>query len=117
MINELERDRHFLKIAMEEGARAEKAETIPIGAVLVDSEGEIFACGRNRVHSVMDATAHAEIDVIRKAGGDMIKSSNERLFTLYTTVEPCVMCSGAIYFANIKRVVWALDDDNFGGFS
>ncbi|MGP4081399.1 nucleoside deaminase [Pseudalkalibacillus sp. R45] len=76
----------------------------------------MFACGRNRVHSEMDATAHAEIDVIRKAREAMIKTSNERQFTLYTTVEPCVMCSGAIYLANIKRVVWALDDNNFGGF-
>ncbi len=115
-MNQLDRDRYYLQLAMEEGTLAEEHGTIPIGAVVVGSDGEVVERGRNRVFTEHDPTAHAEIDVLRRCGEPLIKEGKERPYTLYTTVEPCVMCSGAIYLSRVGRVVWALSDDNFGGF-
>ncbi|MCF6136701.1 nucleoside deaminase [Pseudalkalibacillus berkeleyi] len=115
MDNKVE-DRYFLQLALEEGEKSERQGGIPIGAVIVGPNGKLIQKGRNRVYSDLDATAHAEIDVIRKCGEPLIKKGKARDYTLYTTVEPCVMCSGAIYLSNIARVVWALNDDLFGGF-
>ena len=70
------------------------------------------------MHPAQDATAHAEIDAIRNAGQAIFKAKIKReKFTIYTTLEPCPMCTGGILFANIKRVVWLLNDDlGFGGY-
>ena len=78
----------------------------------------IISRGRNRVHPANDATAHAEIDAIRNAGQAIFKAKIKReKFTIYTSLEPCPMCTGGILFANIKRVVWLLNDDlGFGGY-
>ncbi|MGM7700741.1 nucleoside deaminase [Pseudalkalibacillus sp. Hm43] len=111
-----EQDRYFLEMAMDEAERAESEGSIPIGAVLVGPDGNSYVTGRNRVHTKHDSTAHAEVDAIRNAGDALIKNGQDRQYTLYTTVEPCVMCTGAIYLSNIKRVVWALDDGNLGGY-
>jgi tRNA(adenine34) deaminase len=110
----MELDRHFLELAMQEAELAFKEGTYPIGAVLVDAEGTILSKGRNRVFSNQDPTCHAEIDVIRSAGELLLDPRYKNKCTLYTTVEPCPMCSGAIIIADIKRVVWALSDDYFG---
>ena len=115
-MNNLNRDRYFLQLALEEGEQSEREGGIPIGAVIVGPDGVLVHKGRNRVFSDLDATAHAEIDVIRKCGEPLIKKDQTRQYTLYTTVEPCVMCSGAIYLSNITRVVWVLNDELFGGF-
>lgn len=65
-----------------------------------------------------DASAHAEIDAIRNAGQAIIDAKvQNKIFTMYSTLEPCPMCTGGILFSNIKRVIWLLNDDlGFGGY-
>lgn len=113
-----ERDRYFLELALEQASEALSENTYPIGAVIVDENYNIIAKGRNRVHTENDVTAHAEIDAIRNAGKSIFRAKiNREKFTIYTTLEPCPMCTGGILFANIKRVVWLLNDDiGFGGY-
>ncbi|MEI5908227.1 nucleoside deaminase [Bacillus spongiae] len=112
------KDRFYLELALEEAEKALEENTYPVGAVIVDENQNIIAKGRNRVHPQQDATAHAEIDAIRNAGKSIFKAKiNREKFTLYTTLEPCPMCTGGILFANIKKVVWLLNDDiGFGGY-
>jgi tRNA(adenine34) deaminase len=114
----MSKDRFFLEVALEEAEKALNDHTYPVGAVIVDQDRNIIAKGRNRVHSHQDATAHAEIDAIRNAGSSIFKAKIEgEKFTIYTTVEPCLMCTGAILFAKMRRVVWLLNDgEGFGGY-
>lgn len=114
----MDKDRYYLEIALKEAEQALKENTYPIGAVIVDESGNLIAKGRNRVHPNQDATAHAEIDAIRNAGHAILNAKVKReKFTIYTTLEPCPMCTGGILFANIKKVVWLLNDDlGFGGY-
>ncbi|RTR35324.1 nucleoside deaminase [Robertmurraya yapensis] len=114
----IERDRYFLELALEEAEKALNENTYPIGAVIVDENYNLVAKGRNKVYTKQDATAHAEIDAIRNAGKSILSAKvNREKFTIYTSLEPCPMCTGGILFANIKKVVWLLNDDmGFGGY-
>ncbi|MEB3052543.1 MULTISPECIES: nucleoside deaminase [Bacillus] len=113
-----EMDRLFLEMALEEAKKAMKENTYPVGAIIVGRNNGILGKGRNRVHTQDDASAHAEIDAIRTAGKKLILAKENRLpITLYTTLEPCPMCTGAILFSHFTRVVWILNDDKgFGGY-
>ncbi|GKV56447.1 tRNA-specific adenosine deaminase [Sporosarcina sp. NCCP-2222] len=110
-------DRKYLELALEQAELALQENTYPVGAVLVDEQSNVIAIGRNRVHSAQDTTAHAEIDVIRNAGESIFDAKiRQKTFTLYSTLEPCPMCTGGILFSKIKRVVWLLNDEKgFGG--
>lgn len=113
-------DNHFnyLSLAFEEALLAESEGTYPIGAVIVDATGHVISRGRNRVFSDQDCTAHAEVDAIRKASPVLLDAANKKFnkntFTLYTTCEPCPMCTCTILLSGIKQVVWAADDDDYG---
>lgn len=98
--------------ALAEAALAEAADEVPIGAVVV-LEGQIIGRGHNTPISTSDPTAHAEIRAIRNAARQM---KNYRLVdaTLYTTVEPCLMCMGALVSARIKRLVFGCFDPKTG---
>jgi len=87
-------------------------QEVPIGAVLVH-KGKIIGEGYNQPIKLNDPSAHAEIIAIRSAGQAL---KNYRLLdtTLYTTLEPCVMCAGAIVHARIKKVIYAAPDPRFG---
>ena len=114
----INQDRYFLELALAEAEKALNEDTYPVGAIIVDENGNIVAKGRNKVHPQQDATAHAEIDAIRNAGESIFnaKIKGEK-FTIYSTLEPCPMCTGGILFAKIKKVVWLLNDDiGFGGY-
>jgi tRNA(adenine34) deaminase len=117
-IMSIDKDRFFLEMALEEAEQASKENTYPVGAVIVDENYNLISRGRNRVHPSKDTTAHAEIDAIRNAGEAIFNAKIKReKFTIYSTLEPCPMCTGGILFANIKRVVWLLNDDlGFGGY-
>ncbi len=100
--------RHALRLAQ----RAEQAGEVPVGAVLVRND-EILGEGWNRPIGHHDASAHAEIMALRAAGQ---KLQNYRLpdTTLYCTLEPCVMCAGAIIHARVRRVVFGAFDPKAG---
>lgn len=92
---------------------AGKLNEIPIGACLIDQNGELLAIGGNLTRTDCDPTAHAEIVVLREAAK---KIGNYRLTetTLYTTIEPCAMCAGALIQARIERLVFGAHDERFG---
>lgn len=98
-------DENFMRLALDEAEKAYELGEVPIGAVLVAEDGTVICAGHNMRETNKDATAHAEIEVIRAA--------NKRLnrwrlsgATLYVTIEPCPMCAGAIVNSRIQRVVY-----------
>jgi tRNA(Arg) A34 adenosine deaminase TadA len=106
-------DLTHLRAALSEAHAAQAAGEVPIGAVLVHNDA-IIATGQNRVLRDHDPTAHAEIVALRAAG---LHFGNYRLTpgcTLYTTLEPCAMCAGAILHARIARLVYAAPDPKAG---
>jgi tRNA(adenine34) deaminase len=100
--------RHALRLAQ----RAADEGEVPVGAVIV-RDNSLLAEGWNRPVTSHDPTAHAEIQALRAAG---LAAGNYRLpdSTLYVTLEPCVMCAGAIVHARVKRVVFAAPDPRVG---
>jgi len=105
-------DLQFLSAAIAEARAAERDGEVPVGAVVVRG-GEIIARSNNRVLRDSDPTAHAEIVAMRAAG---VVLANYRLegCTLYSTLEPCAMCAGAILHARIARLVYAASDPKAG---
>jgi len=101
-----------LRLALAEARKAQRKHTYPIGAVITTLDGDVIAKAHNRVKSHHDPTAHAEVEVIRKAGAFLQK--NKRQGVLYTTMEPCLMCMGAIIMADISVVVWGVSDTYAG---
>ena len=106
-------DEHWMRRALELAARAAREGEVPVGAVLVRGGVEIGA-GANAPIGGADPTAHAEIKALRAASR---ATGNYRLpgTTLYATMEPCVMCAGAIVHARIGRVVYGAADERWGG--
>ena len=105
-------DKQWMQIAIQEAIKAEKKGEVPVGAILV-KDGLLIAKAHNQPISKNDATAHAEIQLIRAAGK---KLKNYRLTetSLYVTLEPCAMCLGAIMHARIKRIVYGAHDPKTG---
>jgi|SRR5689334_11642307 tRNA(adenine34) deaminase len=102
-----------MRMALELAREAEAAGEVPVGAVIVMGD-EVVGRGRNSPIERSDPTAHAEILALRNAGAAV---GNYRLegATLYTTLEPCVMCAGALVAARIAKVVFGARDLRFGG--
>ena len=102
-----------MRQALALAGRAQAAGEVPVGAVLVQG-GAVIGSGWNRPVSTADPTSHAEIEAIRAAA---LHINNYRLegATLYVSLEPCVMCAGAIVTARIDRLVFAARDLRFGG--
>jgi tRNA(adenine34) deaminase len=105
-------DEFFMKEALKEAMKARDLDEIPIGAVVV-SKGRIIARAHNLTEQLHDVTAHAEMLAITAAanflGGKYLEGC-----TLFVTLEPCVMCAGAIHLAHFDRIVWAADDEKRG---
>ncbi len=103
----------MMELALAEAGLAARRGEVPVGAVLVDAEGEVVARGGNRTIELNDPSAHAEIVVLRKAG---VVCGNYRLAdtTMYVTIEPCAMCAGALVHARVKRVVFGAEDPKAG---
>ncbi len=110
--NQREQDQHWMRQALRLAKCAEEEGEVPVGAVIVRDE-VLVSEGWNQPIKGDDPTAHAEIIALRSAGK---AESNYRLpgATLYVTLEPCVMCVGAITHARIKRVVYGADDPRAG---
>lgn len=102
-----------MELALAEARQARQMEEVPVGAVLVDAAGDVLAAAHNQPITRSDPTAHAEILVLRRAGR---KISNYRLLNtiLYVTIEPCMMCMGAIIHARIGTVVFGAADPKWG---
>lgn len=101
----------LMQLALIEAAKA--GDDVPVGAILINAQGEVLASGHNRKEALKDPTSHAEIEVIRAATK---KLGDYRLTgcTLIVTLEPCVMCAGAIIAARIPRVVFGAWDQRVG---
>jgi tRNA(adenine34) deaminase len=107
-----ENDSEMMARALEQARRAAAAGEVPVGAIVV-ADGAIAGIGHNRPIAAHDPTAHAEIEAIRAATGSL---GAHRLdgAALYVTLEPCVMCVGAIILARIARVIYGARDDKAG---
>ena len=109
---EVRNDEKFMRMAIAEAERALSRGEVPIGAVVV-VDGRIIGRGHNLVETLVDATAHAEMQAITAAaqtlGGKYLNQC-----TLYVTVEPCAMCAGAIAWSQVRRVVYGASDDKRG---
>jgi tRNA(adenine34) deaminase len=105
-------DERWMRLALREARAAEALGEVPVGAVIVRG-GQLIATGHNLTHTEQDPTTHAEMVAIRRAAGVI---GHWRLLdcTLYVTLEPCAMCSGAIVLARIPRLVYAAPDPKAG---
>jgi len=101
-------DTHFMKEALRQAQMAYDAGEVPVGAVVVWGE-KIIGRGYNQVEQLNDSTAHAEIIAIT-AACNTIGAKYLMEATLYVTVEPCLMCSGAMYWSKVGRIVYGASD-------
>ena len=100
---------YFLQQALKQAIKAKSEGQNPIGCVIVNEKGEIIARAHNEVAKRNDKTAHAEMLAIKKAMR-FIVGENIRGWTLYTTVEPCLMCMGTIIMIHLGKVVWGTNN-------
>lgn len=110
MINKT--DEYFMREALKEARKAYDADEVPVGAVVVCND-TIIARAHNLTETLNDVTAHAEMQAITAAanhlGGKYLTDC-----TIYITLEPCLMCAGALFWSQVKRVVYAADDPKRG---
>ncbi|MGD9590066.1 MAG: tRNA adenosine(34) deaminase TadA [Pyrinomonadaceae bacterium] len=106
-------DEEFMRLAIAEAVEARDRGEVPVGACIVDSKASVLAAASNRTIGDSDPTGHAEILALRAAAE---KLGNYRLTgtTVYTTIEPCVMCAGALINARVERLVYGAADERFG---
>jgi tRNA(adenine34) deaminase len=108
----MDRDEEFMRLALAEAEKARQAGEVPVGAVVVRG-GEVIASARNGPVGLKDPSAHAEILALRRAAA---AEGNYRLAgtTLYVTIEPCLMCAGALIHARVSRLVFGAPDPKGG---
>ncbi|MBQ8863719.1 MAG: nucleoside deaminase [Rikenellaceae bacterium] len=105
-------DEKFMRMAINEAAKALKLGEVPIGAVVVCGD-QVVGRGHNLTEMLGDATAHAEMQAITAAASSLGGKYLDKC-TLYVTVEPCVMCAGACCWSQVGRIVWGADDPKRG---
>ena len=105
-------DEYFMQQALKEAAQAMDEGEIPIGAVVVIND-KVIARGHNMSERLNDPTAHAEMIALTSAF-NFLGSKYLDEATLYVTIEPCLMCAGALYWGKVKRIVWGADDEKNG---
>lgn len=109
----MKNDEKFMRLAIEQAEIAWRLGEVPIGAVVTDSSDKVISSGHNLRETTNDPTAHAEVVAIKKAS-EHINSWRLEGCTLYVTVEPCVMCIGAIVLSRISRLVFGARDPKAG---
>src|SRR5215213_8715416 len=107
-----ESNEHYMKQALKEAQKAFDEGEVPIGAVIV-MQDKIIARGYNQVEKLNDATAHAEIIALTSAF-NYLGSKYLPEATIYITIEPCLMCAGALYWSKAGRIIWGADDEKNG---
>jgi tRNA(adenine34) deaminase len=105
-------DELFMREALKEAHKAFDKKEVPIGAVIV-CDGQVIARAHNLTEQLNDVTAHAEMQAFT-AAADYLRGKYLKECTLYVTIEPCVMCSGAAYWTQLKRVVFGAKDEKRG---
>ena len=105
-------DEHFMKEALKEAQKAFEMDEVPIGAVIVSND-RIIARAHNRTERLNDVTAHAEMQAFTSAA-EFLGSKYLHQCTLYVTIEPCVMCTGASYWAQLDKIVFGANDEKRG---
>ncbi len=110
-----ERDATYLRQAIALSRTARQRGNRPFGSVIVAPDGTVLGAGWNSNGESGDCTAHAEVQAIREACQRHDRAALEQA-TLYASGEPCVMCAGAIFWANIRRVVYGIDDQRLRVF-
>jgi tRNA(adenine34) deaminase len=105
-------DEHWMKMALAEAGKAFEEDEVPVGALIIMNDRPI-ARGRNMMEKLNDPTAHAEIIALTSAFS-LLGTKYLPEATIYITVEPCLMCTGALYWSKIGRVVWGTDDPKNG---
>ncbi len=105
--------RHWMSKALQLAQEAGKAGDVPVGAIVVDGQGNLIAQAANRKERERDPTAHAEILALR-AASQVLQTWHLNDCTLYVTLEPCAMCTGAIIQARIGLLVYGADDPKTG---
>jgi tRNA(adenine34) deaminase len=103
-----------MRQALEEAHLAAREDEVPVGAILVAEDGSLLARAHNQTIARCDPTAHAEIAALREASKAV---GNFRLLntTLYVTIEPCIMCAGALIQARVARLIFGASDPKWGG--
>lgn len=106
-------DEDFMRFALAEARQAADEDEVPIGAVLVAADGTVLVKTHNQTITQCDPTAHAEILAIRSAAEAL---GNFRLLntTLYVTIEPCIMCMGALLHARVSKIIYGAKDPKWG---
>jgi tRNA(adenine34) deaminase len=105
-------DEYFMKQALQEAQKAYDEDEVPVGAIIVAND-QVIARAHNLTEKLTDVTAHAEMQAITAAAG-FIGGKYLKGCTLYVTLEPCVMCGGALYWSQIDKVVFAATDEKRG---
>jgi len=105
-------DKYFMELALAEAERAAVEGEVPVGCVIVH-EGMVIGKGHNRTESLCDPTAHAEILAIT-AAANHLESWRLEGCSVYSTLEPCAMCAGALVLARVDRLVYGAKDPKFG---
>lgn len=109
----LQFDERFMNLALNEARRAFKDDEVPVGCVVIH-DGIIIGKGYNRTESLNDPTAHAEILAIT-AAAESLGTWRLNGCTIYSTLEPCIMCAGALVLSRAERLVFGAPDPKFGG--
>jgi tRNA(adenine34) deaminase len=105
-------DEQYMRLALAEAQKAYDAQEVPVGAIIV-MNNRVIARAHNQVELLNDSTAHAEILALTSAF-DFLSSKYLPEAILYVTVEPCLMCSGALYWSKIGKIVFGTEDDKNG---
>jgi tRNA(adenine34) deaminase len=108
-----ERDLHWMQAALDEADRATEHADVPIGCVVVNADGAELSRDHNRREQLADPTAHAEVLALRHAAG-VVQSWRLEGATVYSTLEPCPMCAGALLLSRVRRLVYAARDPKAG---
>ncbi len=106
-------DAAYMQLAIAEAEKAFDANEVPVGAVLIDARGKVVASAHNQTITLSDVSAHAEILALRQAG-QALKNYRLPRTSLYVTIEPCVMCMGALIHARVQKIVFGAADPKWG---
>ncbi len=112
MMDQQLEDEKYMRMALDEAHKAALADEVPIGAVVVEG-GKVLGRGHNLTEALCDVTAHAEMQAVTAAAGTLGGKYLPKA-TLYVTVEPCLMCAGALAWSQIGRIVYGASDPKRG---